>query len=56
MAKPGDVIVEAAQEAVATVADVTKGIEKVRKAGRRAVLLRVEDPKGQMRFVAVPLE
>ena len=54
--KPGDVIVEAAQEPVATVADVTKGIEKVRKAGRRAVLLRVEDPRGQMRFVAVPLE
>ena len=54
--KAGDVIVEAAQEPVASVADVTKGIEKVRKAGRRAVLLRVEDAKGQMRFVAVPVE
>jgi serine protease Do len=54
--KPGDVIVEAAQEPVASVADVTKGIDKVRKAGRRAVLLRIEDPKGQMRFVAVPVE
>jgi serine protease Do len=41
---------------VATVEDVTKGIEKVRKAGRKAVLLRVEDAKGEMRFVAVPIE
>ncbi len=54
--KVGDAIVEAAQEAVATVEDVTKGIEKVRKAGRKAVLLRVEDAKGEMRFVAVPIE
>ena len=54
--KAGDVIVEAAQEAVSSPADVDKAIEKVRKAGRRAVLFRVEDPKGQMRFVAVPLE
>ena len=54
--KAGDVIVEAAQEAVSSAADVDKAIEKVRKAGRRAVLFRIEDPKGQMRFVAVPLE
>ena len=54
--KAGDTIVEAAQEAVTSAADVLKGIEKVRKAGRRAVLLRVEDPKGQMRFVAIPVE
>lgn len=53
--KAGDVIVEAAQEPVESVADVTKGIEKVRKDGRRAILLRVEDQKGQMRFVAVPV-
>ncbi len=53
--KAGDVIVEAAQEPVEAVADVAKGIAKVRKEGRRAVLLRVEDRKGQMRFVAVPV-
>jgi len=51
--KVGDVIVEAAQEQVATVADVAKAIEKVRKDGRRAILLRIEDAKGQMRYVAV---
>lgn len=54
--KAGDVIVEAAQDPVASAEDVATGIEKVRKAGRRAILLRVEDTKGQMRFVAVPLE
>ena len=54
--KPGDVIVEAAQEPVTAVEDVAKGIEKVRKAGRKQLLLRVEDAKGEMRFVAVPIE
>ena len=53
--KPGDVIVEAAQEQVATPEDVARSVEKVKKAGRKAVLLRVEDAKGDLRFVAVPL-
>ena len=39
-----------------TVDDVATGIEKVRKAGRKAVLLRIEDGKGEMRFLAVPIE
>ena len=54
--KAGDVIVEAGQESVATVEDVIKGIEKVRKSGRKAVLLRLEDNKGDLRFVAVPID
>ena len=53
--KVGDVIVEAAQDAVTAPEDVAKSVDKVRKAGRKAVLLRVEDAKGDMRFVAVPL-
>ncbi|MFZ4805811.1 MAG: Do family serine endopeptidase [Hyphomicrobiaceae bacterium] len=53
--RAGDLIVEAAQEPVATVADVQKAVEKVRKAGRKAILLRVEDSKGDLRFIAVPL-
>jgi serine protease Do len=53
--KPGDVIVEAAQEQVGTPEDVARSVEKVKKAGRKAVLLRVEDAKGDLRFVAVPL-
>ena len=54
--KAGDVIVEAAQEQVNTVDDLARNVEKVRKSGRKAVLLRVEDGKGDMRFVAVPLD
>jgi serine protease Do len=53
--KPGDVIVEAAQDAVNSPDDVARSVDKVRKSGRKAVLLRVEDAKGDLRFIAVPL-
>ena len=53
--KSGDVIVEAAQEAVSDPGDVAASVDKVRKAGRKAVLFRVEDGKGDLRFVAVPI-
>ncbi len=52
--KAGDVIVEAAQDQVANVEDLVKSIEKVRRTGLKAVLLRVEDGKGDLRFIAVP--
>jgi len=54
--KAGDVIVEVAQDAVNSVDDISKGIDKVKKAGRKAVLLRLESGKGGLRFVAVPVE
>jgi len=54
--KAGDVIVEVAQEAVTSLEDIAKGIDKVKKTGRRQVLLRVEDGKGELRFVAVPVQ
>lgn len=53
--KVGDVIVEAAQDQVSAPGDVARSVEKVKKTGRKAVLLRVEDGKGDLRFVAVPL-
>jgi serine protease Do len=53
--KVGDVIVEAAQDPVTSPEDIARSIEKVKKAGRKAVLLRVEDGKGDLRFVAVPV-
>ncbi len=53
--KLGDVIVEAQQAAVASVADLNAAIEKVKKAGGRQVLMLVEDAKGDTRFVALPL-
>jgi serine protease Do len=54
--KVGDVIVEVAQETVASLDDVAKSVDKVRKAGRKSVLLRVEDGKGELRFVALPVQ
>ena len=54
--KVGDVIVEVAQEAVSSLDDIAKSVDKVKKAGRKTVLLRLEDGKGDMRFVAVPVQ
>ena len=54
--KVGDVIVEAAQEPVASADDIAKSIEKVRKSGRKQMLLRVESPKGEMRLIAVAID
>ena len=53
--KAGDVIVEAQQEAVGSIEDLNKSIEKVKQAGGKSILLLVEDGKGDTRFVAVPL-
>jgi serine protease Do len=51
----GDVIVEAAQEPVSNEADLAKRIASVEQSGGPSILLRVEDGKGGLRFVAVPL-
>ncbi|MEZ5851146.1 MAG: Do family serine endopeptidase [Hyphomicrobiaceae bacterium] len=53
--KVGEVIVEAAQETVTSLEDLAKSIAKVRNGGRRQLLLRLEDGRGNMRFVAVPI-
>jgi len=53
--KAGDVIVEVAHEVVSSIDDIVKAIERV-GAARRNVLLRLEDAKGELRFVAVPVE
>lgn len=54
--KPGDVIIEAAEETVSKPEDLSKAVEKMKAVGRKAVLLRVEDGKGDLRFVAIPIE
>ena len=51
--KPGQLIVEAAQKPVQTPEDVAKAIETTRKAGRAAILMRVESASGDLRFVAL---
>ena len=52
----GEVIVEVAQEAVNTPAEVTKRIEDLRKDKKRSALLLVANPQGELRFVAVALD
>lgn len=49
----GDVIVEVAQKPVVKVEDVTLAIARVRSLGRKIILFRVENPKGELRFVAL---
>lgn len=53
--KPGDVILEVAGEPVSAPRDVTKGLDKAREKGRKAVLMRVKSGD-QQRFVALPLK
>jgi serine protease Do len=54
--QPGDVIIEAADEAVSSVEDILGRIDGVRKTGRRQILLRVENAKGEFRSVALPFQ
>lgn len=54
--RAGDLVVQSGPIEVRTAADVAKGVSQTRSAGRRAVLLGLEDKSGDLRFVAVPLE
>jgi serine protease Do len=53
---PGDVIVEVAQEAVSSAADVKKRVDAVKKDGRKSVLLMVANGDGELRFVALSVQ
>ncbi len=53
--RPGDVIVEVAQEPVLTPAEVAEKVKAARDAGRKTVLLLVHSG-GDLRFIAVSLE
>ncbi len=52
----GDVIVEVAQEQVASAADVQKRIDQLKKEGRKSALLLVANAEGDLRFVALALQ
>nr|WP_306886278.1 Do family serine endopeptidase [Amorphus orientalis] len=52
----GDVIVEVAQETVATPADVAEKVESLTEDGRKTALLLLSNGTGELRFVAVRLE
>ena len=55
-AKAADLVVFAAASMKGSLDDVAKSVDKVKKAGRKQVLLRLEDGKGDLRFVAVPVQ
>jgi serine protease Do len=49
------VIVEVAQEAVASADDFQAKIDKLKRDGRASALLLVANPAGDLRFVALSL-
>ena len=53
--QPGDVIIEASQEDVASAHDILGKIDAARRAGRKSILLLVER-QGDLRFVALGLD
>jgi serine protease Do len=53
---PGEVIVEVAQEAVSTAADVKKRVDQLKKDGKKSVLLLVANADGELRFVALSVQ
>ena len=53
--KPGDVIMEAAQEEIKSTTQVTAKIDAAKKSGRKSILLLVER-QGDLRFVALRLD
>src|ERR1700758_3599237 len=52
----GDVIVEVAQESVASAADIKKRIDQLKKDGKKSVLLLVSNGDGELRFVALSVQ
>ncbi|MFG1464794.1 DegQ family serine endoprotease [Xanthobacter sp. DSM 24535] len=53
--KPGQVLVEVAQETVSSPEDVQKRVDGLKKDGKKSVLLLVSDSDGQVQFQAIPL-
>ncbi len=53
---PGDVIVEIAQEAIASADDFQAKIDKLKKDGRKSALFLIAGADGELRFVALSLQ
>ncbi len=54
--RPGDVIVQAANEPVSGPQEFAKRVATLKKGSRKTVMLEVEDAQGSHRFVSVPVE
>jgi len=53
--RPGDMIMEAAQEEVKSPGEVSSKIDEAKKLGRKSILILVER-QGDLRFVALRLD
>ena len=53
--RPGDLIMEAAQEEVKSPGEVNSKVEEAKKSGRKSILLLVER-QGDLRFIALRLD
>jgi serine protease Do len=53
---PGMVIAEVQQQAVSTAADLQQRIDKLKKSGKKTVMLLVVTPDGDQNFVVVGLQ
>jgi serine protease Do len=54
--KPGELIVEVNQQKMTRPEDIVKKTTDLKAHGRKAALLLVSTPAGEMRFVALPLD
>jgi len=54
--KAGDIIVEADQKPVFKLADLQTAVKRVKERKKTAILLRVEDGQGSLRFIALPID
>jgi len=54
--KPGDVIVEVAQEFMKSPDAVVAKVQSLKQEGRRNAQLMIASANGDLRFVAVPME
>jgi len=54
--KPGDVVVEVAQEFVQTPSAASEKVASLKREGRRNAQMMVASPNGDLRFIAVALE
>jgi len=54
--KPGDVVVEVAQEFVQTPSAASEKVASLKREGRRNAQLMIASPSGDLRFIAVALE
>jgi serine protease Do len=54
--KPGEVVVEVAQEFVQTPSAASEKVASLKREGRRNAQMMIASPNGDLRFIAVPLE